>query len=242
MKVRIKFSKQGPVKFVGHLDTMRYFQKAMRRAEIAIRYSEGFNPHQVMSFASPLGLGLTSNGEYMDIEVDSMENEEDLVTRLNAVMAEGITILECRLLTDEAKSAMSVVAAADYTLSFYPGKEQADMVGFFDGLKHFYSQERIMATKRTKRGEKEVDLKPLIYELCKKEDYTIFLKLSAGSQDNLKPELVMDAYDQWRGEKRLPVTFRIQREEIYGSLGDGPAALLLPLGRIGTADGGKAVE
>ena len=58
MKVRIKFSKQGPVKFIGHLDVMRYFQKAMRRAAIDIKYSEGFSPHQIMSFAAPRGLSL----------------------------------------------------------------------------------------------------------------------------------------------------------------------------------------
>ena len=54
MKIRIKFTKQGPVKFIGHLDVMRYFQKAMRRADVDIKYSEGFSPHQVMSFAAPL--------------------------------------------------------------------------------------------------------------------------------------------------------------------------------------------
>lgn len=63
MKIRIKFSKQGAMKFIGHLDTMRYFQKAMRRADVDIRYSEGFSPHQIMSFAAPLGVGLTGSGE-----------------------------------------------------------------------------------------------------------------------------------------------------------------------------------
>ncbi|MEG0566064.1 MAG: TIGR03936 family radical SAM-associated protein, partial [Hungatella sp.] len=63
MKIRIKFSKLGAMKFVGHLDLLRYFQKAMRRAEVDICYSEGFSPHQVMSFAAPLGVGLTGTGE-----------------------------------------------------------------------------------------------------------------------------------------------------------------------------------
>ncbi len=69
MKIRIKFSKQGNMRFIGHLDIMRYFQKAMRRADVDIRYSEGFSPHQIMSFAAPLGVGLTGSGEYLDIEV-----------------------------------------------------------------------------------------------------------------------------------------------------------------------------
>ena len=63
MKIRIKFAKQGTMKFIGHLDVMRYFQKAMRRADVDIRYSEGFSPHQIMAMASPLGVGLTSVGE-----------------------------------------------------------------------------------------------------------------------------------------------------------------------------------
>ena len=68
MKVRIKFKKTGIMKFIGHLDVMRYFQKVNRRADVDIAYSGGFSPHQIMSFASPLGLGLTSEGEYLDME------------------------------------------------------------------------------------------------------------------------------------------------------------------------------
>ena len=63
MKIRIKFSKQGAMKFIGHLDTMRYFQKAMRRADVDIRYSEGFSPHQIMSFAAPLGVAASREAE-----------------------------------------------------------------------------------------------------------------------------------------------------------------------------------
>ena len=60
IKVRIKFSKHGVMRFIGHLDIMRYFQKVFRRAEIDIAYSGGFSPHQIMSFAQPLGVGLES--------------------------------------------------------------------------------------------------------------------------------------------------------------------------------------
>ena len=76
MKIRIKFRKYGTMKFIGHLDVMRYFQKAIRRAEVNIRYSEGFSPHQIMSFAAPLGVGITSKGEYVDIEVLDTENSK----------------------------------------------------------------------------------------------------------------------------------------------------------------------
>ena len=74
------------MKFIGHLDVMRYFQKAMRRAEVDIAYSEGFSPHQKMSFAQPLGVGLTSSGEYFDIEANSTQSSQEMIKRLNAVI------------------------------------------------------------------------------------------------------------------------------------------------------------
>ena len=73
MKIRIKFRKTGIMKFIGHLDVMRLFPEGhpKSRSEVNIRYSGGFSPHQIMSFAAPLGVGITSNGEYVDIEVHS---------------------------------------------------------------------------------------------------------------------------------------------------------------------------
>ena len=123
MKVRIKFRKQGNMKFIGHLDIMRYFQKVMRRADVDIRYSEGFSPHQIMSFAAPLGVGLTSNGEYMDIEVLSTDDSKTMVRRMNETMVEGMEVVSYRQLDDSSKNAMSIVAAADYTLTFRPGTD-----------------------------------------------------------------------------------------------------------------------
>ena len=66
MKTRMRFVKCGSMKFIGHLDCMRFFQKAIRRAKLDVAYSKGYSPHQLMSFASPLGVGVTSDGEYID--------------------------------------------------------------------------------------------------------------------------------------------------------------------------------
>ncbi len=232
MKVRIKFSKHGPVKFIGHLDIMRYFQKAMRRADIDIKYSEGYSPHQIMSFAAPLGVGLTSNGEYMDIEVNSMTDCQTMMNQLNKVMAEGVLILECHRLDERAKNAMSLVAAADYTLTFRAGKQPDDVNDFYDGLSDFADQDHIFTVKKTKKGEKEVDIKSSIYKLSVNEQ-TIFMKVSAGSTDNLKPELLMEAYYQWRDFTYPEFAFQIQREEVYGNTGDENHKILVPLGLIG---------
>ncbi len=202
------------MKFVGHLDMMRYFQKAMRRADVKIRYSEGFSPHQIMSFAAPLGVGITSNGEYLDIEA----NEDDLKSmtdRLNQVMVEGIEVLSCRKLQDSSKNAMSIVCAADYTLEFREGYQPKDLDEFFEKLLDFYAQEQIVITKKTKKGQKEMDLKPLIYQL-RRNGEGIFMQVSTGSTDNIKPELVMEAFYQAKQWEYPRFTFQIQREEVYG--------------------------
>lgn len=214
MKIRIKFAKQGPMKFIGHLDIMRYFQKAMRRGNINICYSEGFSPHQIMSFASPLGVGLTSNGEYMDIEVAGQTSSKEMTNQLNSVMVEGMKVLSCRRLNDTAKNAMSIVAAADYTVHFREGHEPADLNGYFQGLTEFYKKDSIIILKKTKKGQQEVDIRPLIYSLSVK-DNKIFMKLSSGSASNLKPELVLEAYSNFRNEEYQSISFQIQREELY---------------------------
>lgn len=226
MKIRIKFRKYGIMKFIGHLDVMRYFQKAIRRADVAICYSGGFSPHQIMSFAAPLGVGITSNGEYVDIEVSEAEGSEVMKERLNSVMSEGFEITSCRRLPEEAANAMSIVAVADYTLAFREGYEpQEGAKAWFEGLVSFFSRPSVMITKKTKKGEKEMDLKPLVYELeyrmAEPDDGPkdrLFMKISTGSAANIKPEQVLDAYYRFLGQERPDFAFLVQREEVYADL------------------------
>lgn len=232
MKVRIKFSKHGPMKFIGHLDIMRYFQKAMRRADVAICYSGGFSPHQIMSFAAPLGVGITSNGEYLDIETEDTEDLSTMKDRLNQVMVEGVEIKSVRRLPDSAANAMSIVAAADYTVVFRQGYEPEDTAGWMKGVEEFYRQDHILITKKTKKGQKELDLKPLVYEIHA-EGERLFLTISTGSSENIKPELVLDAYYQHLGQERPQFAFQVQREEVYAKAPEGASRPFLTLEEIG---------
>lgn len=230
MKIRIKFRKYGTMKFIGHLDVMRYFQKAVRRADVDIRYSEGFSPHQIMSFASPLGVGLTSNGEYVDIEVLSTGNSHEMTSRLNQTMSEGFEVVSYRELPDTAANAMSIVAAADYSLSFRPEyiPEGQTPGQWFKALVDFYKKPSVMIMKKTKRGQAELDLKPLIYELevrGEEKDAVLFMKISTGSSSNIKPELVLDAYFDSLGTERPPFAFMVQREEVYADMAGEPEKL-----------------
>ncbi|MBS6195324.1 MAG: TIGR03936 family radical SAM-associated protein [Clostridiales bacterium] len=235
MKVRVKFAKEGAMKFIGHLDIMRYFQKAIRRAGIPIAFSGGFSPHMIMSFAAPLGVGVTSNGEYFDMELTESMASALLEERFNGVMAEGMKVLSVREIPDgKAHACMSLVAAADYVVRFREGKEPAE--NWREKLEEFFSQEEIVILRKTKRSEKETDIKPWIYQL-KLQEEGVFMQLSSGSVHNLKPDLVMEAFAKYLGTELEPFALMIHREEVYADLGDENVRKLVSLEDLGTVIG-----
>lgn len=231
MKVRIKFSKQGAMKFIGHLDVMRYFQKAMRRGKIDIAFTEGFSPHMIMSFAAPLGVGITSNGEYVDIEIKTPIASAKAIKQLNAVMVEGMQVLSFKQIPDgKANIAMSLVAAADYTVAFRPGYEPA--IAWQNRMDAFFAQDHIMVAKKTKKSETETDIKPMIYNLSVKED-KIHMCLATGSAANVKPELVMDAFADYAGFELKEFALLVNREEVYANTGGEGERRLVSLEDLG---------
>ena len=225
MKVRIKFSKEGPVRFIGHLDIMRYFQKAIRRAGIDIAYSTGFSPHQIMSFASPLSVGHESCGEYFDVELNSITDTEDIKMRLNQTMAEGIQILQVAVLDETEGNAMASVAAADYLISFRDSVSLPD--DWKEKLTAFYKKDKIPVIKKTKKGEKEIDLKETIYQLEIREDQ-VYMLLDAGSGSNMKPGFVLETFCTAENISLPEYPFRVRRLETYKRTGEGRLVPLLP--------------
>ena len=143
MKIRVRFSKQGQMKFIGHLDMVRYFQKVMRRGEIDVAYSEGFSPHQKMSFAAPLSVGVLSKGEYFDMEVNSTLSTKEAIEGINEQNVEGVKVLSYKLLPDNAKNAMAVMSAADYFV-YTDIFTDDDITGFIN-------QDSINVIKKTKK-------------------------------------------------------------------------------------------
>lgn len=226
MRVRIKFSKHGVVKFVGHLDIMRYFQKAIRRAGIDVAYSNGFSPHQIMSFAAPLGVGHYSNGEYLDIEIRSHQGRQDMIQRLNDAMVPGITIKNIVALDDNAKNAMASVAAAAYTLEWKEGYEVPSDLA--EKAAQFYAQDTIMVTKQTKKSTLELDLKPGIFEF-RAEDSSIFLLADASSSGNIKPMLLLEAFYKFCHKEFDSLAIQITREETYTYTDKNGEHILVPL-------------
>lgn len=237
MKIRVKFRKYGALKFIGHLDMMRYFQKALRRAGIDMKYSEGFNPHMIMSFAAPLGVGITSDGEYFDIEVLSTKSTKESLEALNEAMVEGVEVTSYVALPEGAKKSMSIVAAADYEIFFKEGYDAPKSIEGFGTIAHdFYmEQDAIRIVKKTKKSEKEIDIKSLIYEFAvqkKEEKPSFYLKVSAGSVDNLKPELVLAEMFAFAGLEYNPAAMQIHKLETYAQNEQGEFIPLDALGEV----------
>lgn len=232
MKVRIKFAKYGVMKFIGHLDIMRFFQKAIRRAGIDVKYSEGFSPHQIMSFAAPLGVGMESYGEYMDLEVISMVGTEEMKRALNQVMVEGMEILSVTPLPDRAKNAMASVAAASYQLHMKEGRFPVnDLIAV---IAAFYGQETIPYTKETKKSVLELDLKQGIYEMEADADERIRMLVNASSSGNIKPSMVFEKLCQFAGLALSPSACQVTRLETYADLaGEGEPHRFVPLSEVG---------
>ena len=230
MKVRMRFTKTGSMKFIGHLDCMRFFQKAIRRAGLDVAYSQGFNPHQLMSFASPLGVGITSDGEYLDVEFHTLPDRSlsELVNYVNQFMTDEIFVTDIEIMPEGFKNSMSLLCAADYMV--VEKEEGVFPADWREKWKMVIGQSEILVVKKTKKSEKEMDIKPHILQwsfdlsdFSKKngEDYAkihcdyegecLYLRLTSGSEINIKPELLMDAFYEFCHEKYRPYSYQVHR-------------------------------
>lgn len=233
MKTRMRFVKCGSMKFIGHLDCMRFFQKAIRRAKFDVAYSKGYSPHQLMSFASPLGVGATSDGEYIDVEFYSLPDISlpELVAYLNQFMTDEIFVTDIEIMPDGFKNSMSLLIAADYMVvekeaGVFPENWQEKWLSFME-------QQEIVIEKKTKKSVKEVDIKPHIlawdFSLasfaekngenygtlhCDYEGNSLFMRLTSGSETNIKPELVMQAFYAFCENELEPYSYQIHRMQI----------------------------
>ena len=186
MIIRVRFGKEGALRFIGHLDVLRTFQKIFRRAQIPMVYSNGFSPHPIMSFALPLGLGLSSEGEYLDAEIEEGLTTGEVLTRLRADTSEELPVYAVRVLPEKAGNAMASVGRASYRLEL-PEEAASAITAAAEKL---LAETTHVISKKTKTQTVSFDLRPCIHELyaCP----PLFMTLSAGSKANVKPELVFE--------------------------------------------------
>lgn len=197
-KIRMKFTKGEQVKYISHLDLMRTFYRAFRRAGLSVAYSQGFNPHPVVSFALPLAVGATSEAEYMDVELEKDLESNVIINKLNHVLPEGIKVIEIRKQSEDEMRSFNDIAFADYVV-----KAELNVVlpHIEKHIENILKENEIMVEKQGKKGVKLVNIRDDIHELSiiERYDKTIVLKmkLSAGNESNLKPDLVLRAFDKY---------------------------------------------
>ncbi len=229
MKIRVKFSKNGPVKFLGHLDTMRYFQKAVRRGGIPIAFSGGFRPHMIISFAAPLSVGVTSDCEYFDMELSGEMMPSEIVRRLNGTMVEGFRVLHAGKVPEGKKyNAMALTAAVDYQVTLKNWQEKGELAGRAEA---FYGQPSIQIGKETKSGPKTVDIRPGIYKISQ-EKGIFSMRLDASSANYVRPQMVMEAFGSFCGISPAWMDYTVHREEVYANEGTKEHPRFVPLYKL----------
>ncbi len=186
--VRILYKKTNRMRFMSHLDITRYMARALRRANLPVWYTEGFNPHPYITFALPLPLGFESDYEVMDIRLtDDDFNISPIPSLLNSVTGEDIDFYDC---FEPVKKAGSVTSAL-YKITFDDSGELKDQ------LSAFLKAKPLVIRKKTKRGEeKEIDISGKIADLSLEinQNTELSLSLPAGGALNINPENLLNAF------------------------------------------------
>ena len=184
----IKFTKSENVKYVSHLDLVRMFGRAMRRAGLEISFSQGFNPHPIMNFAHPLGVGISSECELIEIDFEGDISSAEILEKLSPQMPDGFKLLDAKL--SEVKSPFSGLSLAKYRIEICGGAVD---------IEKLLVMKEIITEKKTKSGVKETDIRPLIKSagvVEVKGDCTIVEVVLSCGEPNLKPELFVKVIEE----------------------------------------------
>jgi radical SAM-linked protein len=219
----IKYSKDSEIKFIAHLDLMRTLQKIIKRSELPVEYSKGFNPHMAVSIAQPLSVGVHSMGEYMDVVLNCELEEKYIQDKMNENSPRGIKILDVvKVIHIEGKKqaqAMAIIDAAKYKIRL----KLLEVEGVKEILNSLSSNEEWNVIKKNKSGEKIVNIKPLVKEIKYEvgSDMLVITTLVAcGSRDNLSAHLLADYMKENIQFINKEAFVDITREEMYAMKND----------------------
>lgn len=202
--IRIFFSKTGRAVYISHLDLYRLFQRAVKRSKLPIWETQGFNPHVYITFALPLALGTEGICESLDTRLTEDLTFDEVKERFNAVLPDGIRVLSVA----EPIMKNTDIAKSEYEIEILCDEAR---------LTEFFAQEKIITEKKTKRGITEIDLKPVI-EIAERREGYIKMLLPSGTETNISPNLVFDAFEQFSGVEIE--TLRIKRTNVYCKNGE----------------------
>ena len=224
MRYLIKFTKEENIKFISHLDVLKTIQKNIRRAELPIEYSKGFNPHMSTSIAQPLSVGVYSCGEYMDMVLEMEMDENEIIDRLNKTAPSGIKYISALAIPyvegqKKVPQAMAMIDAARYTIKV----KYSDASNLEKEINELLSREQWNTIKKSKKGEREVNLKSLIKEFnfwIKDEVLVLNVLISTGSREHLSADLLVKYIEENTSNALVDSFVAIKREEMYFYKGD----------------------
>lgn len=187
MVVRIKFNKTDEAKYISHLDLLRTFNRILLRSGLKPAYSQGYNPHILMAFIQPASVGMETKNDCVDITFEEQYKAEDILDALKSASPKGIEILS---VSENPALKFNTLSSASYVVSI-------DTNGTKDEIIEFLRLDEIYVEKKTKKGIKEVDIKPMFLSYEVEDGIILKLKLKAGSTENLNPLLVVKAMEKY---------------------------------------------
>ncbi len=215
--LRFKFFRGQELKYIAHLDILRVFERAIKRAKIPVAYTQGFNPRQKLVFGLPMSIGLTSESEFADIELSEDMEPQEFITQINKGLPEGLKVEEA-VSRNTRDNIMNQITAARYEIVFEV-KEPRSRFEIDTMIYGLLAEEEISVIKKSKKGPRPVNVRPLIYSLSAEKIDTGKFKmkafLSAGAENNLRADLLMQAFSQ---ETKLEIeTVSMHRKALYAS-------------------------
>lgn len=194
MRMLLEFQKSDTVRHLGLLDLQRTMQRALRRSGLPVRYSSGFNPHIVMSFASALSSGIPGDAELLDVSLTGEVTQEKCLAQMNHVLPPTLKASRVRLVDDHFPKVGAALEQAEYLIRLYGG----DCKRIAEHVNEFLSKAEIMALRKTKRQETMVNIRPMIHQLTPSYDasadlLTLTARVSFVEAATLKPELLLSA-------------------------------------------------
>jgi radical SAM-linked protein len=214
-----KFTKEENIKFISHLDVLKTIQKNIRRAGLPVEFSQGFNPHMNTSIAQPLSVGVYSSGEYMDMILTTETDEKEIVDKLNATAPSGIKYISALAIPytpgdKKVPQAMALIDAARYTIKV----KYSDASALEDEMTKLLENETWITIKKSKKGEREVNLRTLVKEISfgvQDEFLVLNVLISTGSREHLSADLLVSYIREKTTNALLDAFVNIKREEMY---------------------------
>lgn len=223
MRALIRFGKQPRLRFISHLDLQRFFQRAVNRTGLPIAYTQGFNPHPVMSFSSALALGWTSEYEVIDIKLSAPMGRKRTEDAVRAALPEDLPVLEARMVDDRHPAPMALVRMSDYVVRL----EGEGVSAIVAQIPAFLERETVSAVKKTKSGEKEIDARPLVLSMQPLDANSFKARLMLTENQSIKPELLVGLLSDM-AEVEAPQV-RVHRLALLGLDAEGNPTPLMAL-------------